>query len=163
MLLTTQYIYKIHKHFLPKTLISFWIRSTIKHIPNFNADLMLNFRFVDNDEGYMLNKTYRHKDYATNVLTFVYDDDFIDDIDTQNQSITSNITADIVLSCDVVEKEAKAEQKPLIAHYAHLIIHGVLHAYGYEHDTDEDNERMQALETQIMLYLGFNCPYTVNK
>ena len=71
--LTLQHIHKIHQHFLPKSLIAFWVKSIIKHISNFNQDLEINIRFVDNIEAQELNKNYRHKDYATNVLTFVYD------------------------------------------------------------------------------------------
>ncbi len=145
--LSLQFPYKIHKHFLPKSIINFWIKSAIKHIPNFNKNLMINIRFVDNDEAHTLNKNYRHKDYATNVLTFAYDE------------IAEYINADIVLCCHVVEKEALNEKKAILAHYAHLIIHGLLHACSYEHDTDKSNEIMQGLEAKIMLYLGFKSPY----
>src|SRR5687767_14134998 len=152
MIVNTQFIYKIHKHFLPKFLLKFWIKSLISYIlqhkkmPNL-LPLNINLRFVDNIEGQNLNKTYRHKDYATNVLTFVYKD------------IKDEINADIILCCDVIDKEAKAQNKAIISHYAHLIIHGVLHAIGYTHETEAKNEYMQNLEIEIMQNLGFNNPY----
>lgn len=121
-----------------------WVRSALF------ADGELTLRFVDEDEGRALNRSYRGKDYATNVLTFAYAEHEDDPV-----------SADIVLCCPVVEREAREQGKPLEAHYAHLVIHGVLHAQGYEHEDDAEAEEMEAIETETMLALGFGDPYRV--
>lgn len=111
-------------------------------------DAALTIRFVDEEEGRALNRTYRGKDYATNVLTFAY-----------AEGADDPVTGDIVLCCPVVEAEAKQQKKPLEAHYAHLIVHGVLHAQGYEHEDDAEAEEMEAIETETLQALGFSDPY----
>lgn len=116
--------------------------------PALFADAQLNVRFVGEEEGRTLNRTYRGKDYATNVLTFSY-----------AESEEDPVSADIVLCCPVVEKEAKEQGKPLLAHYAHLIVHGALHAQGYDHEDAADAEEMEGIETQILGELGFADPY----
>ena len=104
-------------------------------------------RIVDADEGRALNRDYRHKDYATNVLTFGYGDD-------------TPLSADLVLCAPVVAAEAQQAGKSLQAHYAHLIVHGSLHAQGWDHETSEaDAQEMEARETQILAALGFEDPY----
>ena len=112
----------------------------------------LVIRFVDAGEGQMLNKSYRQKNKATNVLAFVYED-------LSPASSSSMPEADIILCTDVLEQEAEAQNKTLEAHVAHLVIHGVLHAQGYSHEKKSDAQRMEALETQIMQRLGFADPY----
>ncbi|TWG83987.1 putative rRNA maturation factor [Cupriavidus gilardii J11] len=119
-----------------------WIRSALF------ADAQLTVRFVNEDEGRALNRGYRGKDYATNVLTFAYAEHEDDPV-----------TADIVLCCPVVEREAREQRKPLEAHYAHLVVHGALHAQGYEHEDDGEAEEMEAIETETLLALGFDDPY----
>lgn len=116
--------------------------------PALFADAQLNVRFVGEEEGRTLNRTYRGKDYATNVLTFSY-----------AESDEDPVSADIVLCCPVVEKEAKEQKKPLLAHYAHLIVHGALHAQGYDHEAPADAKEMEGIETQILGDLGFADPY----
>ncbi|CAJ0797378.1 Endoribonuclease YbeY [Ralstonia condita] len=116
--------------------------------PALFADAQLNVRFVGEEEGRTLNRTYRGKDYATNVLTFSY---------AENED--DPVSADIVLCCSVVEKEAKEQGKPLQAHYAHLIVHGALHAQGYDHEDAADAAEMEGIETQILGELGFADPY----
>ena len=116
--------------------------------PPLFADAQLNVRFVGEEEGRTLNRTYRDKDYATNVLTFSY-----------AESDEDPVAADIVLCCPVVEKEAKEQGKPLVAHYAHLIVHGALHAQGYDHEDPADAEEMEGIETEILGDLGFADPY----
>lgn len=116
--------------------------------PALFADAQLNVRFVGEEEGRTLNRTYRDKDYATNVLTFSY-----------AESDEDPVAADIVLCCPVVEKEAKEQGKPLVAHYAHLIVHGALHAQGYDHEDPADAEEMEGIETEILGDLGFADPY----
>lgn len=91
----------------------------------------------------MLNRTWRNKDYATNVLTFNY-----------AENLSDPVTADLVLCCPVIEREANEQKKLLVAHYAHLIVHGVLHAQGYQHDNDEEASVMEALETELLAKLG---------
>ena len=116
------------------------------------APAELTIRFVDADEGRTLNRDYRAKDYATNVLTFAYNDDadLPDDAPTQ---------ADIILCTDVLEREAAEQQKTVELHTAHLIVHGVLHAQGYDHENDEEAAEMEGLETAILAALGMPAPY----
>lgn len=112
---------------------------------------VITLRIVDADEGRALNRDYRGKDYATNVLTFVYGED------------GGMLTGDIVLCAPVVEKEAREQGKPLLAHYAHLTVHGVLHMQGHEHETDAEARDMEALEVEILHRLRFNDPYASEK
>ena len=117
------------------------------------APAELTIRFVDAEEGQALNRDYRGKDYATNVLTFAYNDGetVADDEPTR---------ADIILCTDVLEKEAAEQKKTLEEHTAHLVVHGVLHAQGYDHDDDEDATEMEQLERDILESLGYPDPYT---
>jgi probable rRNA maturation factor len=124
--------------------IDTWLRSALF------ADAMLTVRFVGEDEGRTLNRSYRGKDYATNVLTFAYAEHEDDPV-----------SADIVLCSPVVEREASEQGKPLEAHYAHLIVHGALHAQGYEHEEDVEAEEMEAIETETLRALGYADPYRV--
>ena len=116
------------------------------------APAELTIRFVDADEGRTLNREYREKDYATNVLTFAYNegDDMPDDAPTQ---------ADIILCTDVLEREAAEQKKTVEEHTAHLIVHGVLHAQGYDHMDDEEGAEMEGIETEILAGLGYADPY----
>lgn len=125
-----------------RKLIGKWVKSALY------ADAALTVRFVDEAEGRTLNRSYRGKDYATNVLTFAY-----------AENADDPVSGDIVLCCPVVEAEAKSQKKPLEAHYAHLIVHGVLHAQGYEHEDDVEAEEMEAIETETLQALGFEDPY----
>ncbi len=107
----------------------------------------ITVRVVDAEEGRQLNCDYRHKDYATNVLTFDY-------------SGAPVLAADLVLCAPVVAREAAELGKPLAEHYAHLLVHGALHAQGWDHETSEaDAEAMEARETEILAGLGFSDPY----
>jgi len=104
-------------------------------------------RLVDEGEGRNLNRDYRGKDYATNVLSFPYDSG-------------ARVCGDLVLCKRVVEREARDQKKPLEAHYAHLIVHGMLHLQGHDHETGKDDaERMEAVERQILETLGYPDPY----
>lgn len=116
------------------------------------APAELTIRFVDAAEGQTLNRDYRGKDYATNVLTFAYNEgeEVADDAPTQ---------ADIILCTDVLEREAAEQKKTVEQHTAHLIVHGVLHAQGYDHEDDEEAAEMEGLETQILATLGIADPY----
>jgi probable rRNA maturation factor len=121
------------------------------------APAELTIRFVDEEEGRTLNCDYRDKNYATNVLTFAYSEDASDG---QQDNITR---ADLVLCTEVLQIEATAQNKTLLAHAAHLVVHGVLHAQGYDHENDADAEEMEALETQVLARLGFDDPYSAHQ
>jgi probable rRNA maturation factor len=112
----------------------------------------LTIRFVDAAEGQQLNRDFRHKDYATNVLTFAYNEGAELDDDEPT-------SADIVLCTDVLVKEAEDQGKTVEEHAAHLVVHGVLHAQGFEHEHDEEAEEMEQLERDIMEALGYPDPY----
>ena len=109
-------------------------------------DCAVTVRFVGEREGQTLNALYRGKDYATNVLTFVYDEG-------------DPLEGDIVLCAPVLRREAKAQGKPLVDHCAHLVVHGMLHLQGYEHDTLRAARAMEARETAILARLGVPDPY----
>ncbi len=112
------------------------------------GDVQISLRIVDAEEGQQLNRDFRGKDYATNVLTFVYDDE-------------TPLYADVVICAPVVAREAREQKKALIAHYAHLMVHAVLHLQGYDHETDRDAAHMERRETAILAKLGYPDPYSV--
>ncbi len=114
-------------------------------------DAGITLRIVDEEEGRALNRDYRAKDYATNVLTFVYNDEF--------PGTVLPLAGDIVLCAPVVAREALQQGKPVEAHYAHLTVHGVLHLQGCDHENVADARRMEGLETQIVTWLGYADPY----
>jgi probable rRNA maturation factor len=115
----------------------------------------LTIRFVDAAEGLALNRDYRGKDYATNVLTFAYNEGAELDDDEPTQ-------ADIVLCTDVLQREAEEQKKTVEEHAAHLVVHGVLHAQGFDHEHDEEAEEMEQLERDIMEVLEYPDPYADN-
>ena len=107
----------------------------------------ITVRLVDAEEGLQLNRDYRGKDYATNVLSFPYDVDPV-------------VCGDLVLCAPVVAREAAEQNKSLIAHYAHLIVHGLLHLQGYDHEAGEREARqMEDRERTVLAALGFTDPY----
>ena len=126
---------------LPRYKVARWIRHSLA------ADGEITVRIVDAEEGQRLNREFRKKDYATNVLTFDY----------QQSPV---VMADLVLCATVVAKEAKEQGKSLKAHYAHLLVHGALHAQGWDHETSlQDAKAMEAYEVQILAGLGIDNPY----
>jgi probable rRNA maturation factor len=131
---------------LTPELVERWVRSALL------GPAELAIRFVDAAEGQTLNREYRGKDYATNVLTFAYNEgaEIADDEPTQ---------ADIVLCTDVLQREADEQKKTVEEHAAHLVVHGVLHAQGFDHETDEEAEEMEQLERDILEALGYPDPY----
>ena len=130
-----------HRAALPRHKVVRCIRHALE------ADAEITVRIVDADEGQALNRDYRGKDYATNVLTFDY-------------ATEPLVMADLVLCAPVVAAEAKQLRKPLADHYAHLLVHGTLHAQGWDHETsDEDAEAMEAREVEILAGLGLKNPY----
>ncbi|PPE70436.1 rRNA maturation RNase YbeY [Caldimonas thermodepolymerans] len=138
--LSLQFADPRHRDQLPRHLVQRWIRAALE------APAEITVRIVDADEGRTLNREYRHKDYATNVLTFDYAHEPV-------------VMADLILCAPVVEREAQDEGKALQAHYAHLLVHGTLHAQGYDHEDDAEAEVMEARESEVMLALGFADPY----
>lgn len=107
----------------------------------------ITIRFVDAEEGQTLNRDYRHKDYATNVLSFPYETDPV-------------VCGDLVICAPVIEREAREQNKPLDAHCAHLIVHGLLHLQGYDHEAgDDDASHMEDKERVILAALGYANPY----
>jgi probable rRNA maturation factor len=127
----------LHRAALPRHAVARWLRHALAR------DAEITVRIVGAAEGQQLNRDYRHKDYATNVLTFDY-------------ALQPVVLADLVLCAPVVGREAREQRKPLRAHYAHLLVHGALHAQGWDHETSERDARiMEARETQILRVLGF--------
>jgi len=114
-------------------------------------DAGITIRIVDEREGRELNRQYRGKDYATNVLVFVYD--------SHNFHDSKRLTGDVVICAPVAAREAAAQHKDLPAHYAHLVIHALLHLQGYGHENDKDAAGMEALESGLMLKLHYPDPY----
>ena len=115
------------------------------------ADSELTIRLVDAEEGQELNRTYRHKDYATNVLSFP--------AEVPDGLLDIPLLGDLVICVPVVEREAREQNKALEAHWAHLVIHGCLHLLGYDHIDDEEAEEMEGLERQLLAELGYPDPY----
>ncbi len=109
-------------------------------------EAQITVRIVGRAEGKALNRNYRGKDYATNVLTFVFRDE-------------PPFEGDLALCAPVIAREARAQGKSAAAHYAHLVVHGVLHLQGYDHENDADARIMEERESQIVTRLGFPDPY----
>lgn len=133
-----------------------WIKAALQR------DMRMTLRIVDGAEGRKLNKNYRRKDRATNVLTFVYDDAQIPPA-LPAPSETPMLSGDVVICAPVVEREAREQGKDLLAHYAHMTIHALLHLQGYNHENDADAAAMEALETRLMLKLRYPDPYRTNQ
>ena len=132
----------LHRIALPRHKVARWIRHALA------ADAEITVRIVGLKEGRALNRDYRQKDYATNVLTFDYTREPL-------------VTADLVLCAPVVAQEAREQGKTLQAHYAHLLVHGTLHAQGWDHETSRaDAEEMEAYEIQILARLNLPNPYS---
>ena len=129
-----------HRGELPRHRVARWLRAALP------GPAQITVRIVGADEGRALNRDYRDKDYATNVLTFDY-------------ARAPVVMADLVLCAPVVAREAQDEGKTIEAHYAHLLVHGALHAQGHDHEQVVDAERMEALETAVLQRLGFANPY----
>ena len=130
-----------HRAALPRAKVTRWIRHALAD------DAEITVRIVGEAEGRALNLSYRQKDYATNVLTFDY-------------SQAPLVTADLVLCAPVVAQEALDNGKTLADHYAHLLVHGALHAQGWDHETSEqDADDMEAYEIEILAELGIANPY----
>jgi probable rRNA maturation factor len=141
--LSLQFADATHRQHLPRHRVARWVRAALQ------APGEITVRIVGAEEGRELNRSYRGKDYATNVLTFDY-------------SHAPQVHADLVLCAPVVAQEAAAQGLALDAHYAHLLVHGTLHAQGYDHEESAIEARaMEDLETRILVALGFADPYAL--
>ncbi len=130
----------LHRAALPRHKVAKWIRHALQD------DGEVTVRIVGAEEGQALNRDYRQQDHATNVLTFDYTQEPV-------------VMADLVLCAPVVAREAQEQGKTLEQHYAHLLVHGTLHAQGWDHDLEEDAQVMELRESEIMQRLGFDNPY----
>ena len=138
--LSLQFADARHRGLLPRHRVQRWLRAALGHPAE------LTVRIVGDDEGQALNRDFRGKDYPTNVLTFDYEQAPV-------------VMADLVLAAGVVEREAAELGIPLADHYAHLLVHGALHAQGFDHEDDADAAVMEARETEILRRLGLADPY----
>ena len=129
-----------HRAQLARHRVARWVRAALE-LPG-----EISVRIVDEDEGRRLNREFRGKDYATNVLTFDYAHEPV-------------VAADLVLCAPVVEREAQEAGLPLEAHYAHLLVHGTLHAQGYDHETAAEARVMEGRESALLPKLGFADPW----
>jgi probable rRNA maturation factor len=129
-----------HWDVLPRHRVARWLRAALA------APAQIAVRIVGAAEGRALNRDFRGKDAATNVLTFAYERE-------------PTVVADLVLCAPVVEREAREQGLTLESHYAHLVVHGALHAQGFDHEADADAAAMEARESAIVVALGFADPY----
>ena len=138
--LSLQFADAAHRAQLPRHKVARWIRAAL------SAPGEITVRIVGTEEGQALNRDFRGKDYATNVLTFDY-------------SHAPVVSADLILCAPVVEAEALAQKISLQDHYAHLLVHGTLHAQGLDHEREAEAQQMESRETAILAGLGIADPY----
>ena len=138
--LSLQFADKRPRALLPRHKVARWLKAALE------TDAELTVRMVDAEEGQALNRDYRQKDYATNVLTFDYTQEPV-------------VMADLILCAPVIEREAQEQNKALVAHYAHMLVHGALHAQGWDHQEDDEAQAMEQREREILAALGFDDPY----
>ncbi|MDI1350378.1 rRNA maturation RNase YbeY [Aquabacterium sp.] len=138
--LSLQFADKRHRDTLPRHKVARWVKAAL------DTDAEIAVRIVDAEEGQALNKDFRKKNYATNVLTFDY-------------AQAPVVMADLIICAPVIEQEAVEQGKTLEAHYAHMLVHGTLHAQGWDHMKKKEAEAMEAREREILAALGFADPY----
>jgi len=138
--LSLQFADASHRAQLPRHKVLRWVRAAL------DVPAEITVRIVGAEEGRTLNRDYRQKDYATNVLTFDYEAEPV-------------VVADLILCAPVVEREARDEGRSLEAHYAHLLVHGTLHAQGHDHEIEAEAQAMEARETEVLHALGYADPY----
>ncbi len=143
--LSVQYPDRRLQTILTRTRLRRWVQSALF------APACITIRLVDAEEARILNKEYRGKDYATNVLTFAYSE--------EQDHASDEVSADIVLCTDILQSEAAKQSKSLLAHAAHLTIHGILHAQGYDHEDEQEAEEMEAIEVELLAKLRIANPY----
>ncbi len=128
-----------------------WIKAALQKD---YKSLEQTIRIVDETESQALNKTYRHRDKPTNVLSFPAD---------ASEYLDYSCLGDLVICAPIVEREAREQDKTLEAHWAHLVVHGMLHLQGYDHETKSEAEEMEALEIDILAKLGHTNPYQITE
>lgn len=135
-----------------------WGNAVLKHLDSSDKPVSLGLRIVDEDESAAINLAWRQKDYATNVLSFGVDipDEIINSLDEVP-------LGDLVICAPVVAHEAEVQEKSLPAHWAHMLVHGMLHLHGFDHETETDALAMETLETLILAELGFENPYNAEQ
>ncbi|MBE2894997.1 rRNA maturation RNase YbeY [Spirabiliibacterium falconis] len=129
--------------------IQMWAESAVS-----KEGLEVTVRIVDEAESQRLNRTYRGKDYPTNVLSFPFE---------SPPEVQLPLLGDLVICRQVVEREAQEQGKTALSHWAHMVVHGCLHLQGYDHINDAEAQEMENLEREIMARLGFADPYLVEK
>lgn len=146
--------YACGKRQLPQAaMIRKWALAVLQQQSSF---LEVTIRIVGIEEMTTLNTTYRRKQGPTNVLSFPYDAPV-------DMSVPTGVLGDIVVCASVVKQEAEQQGKALSAHWAHMIVHGMYHLLGYDHETDKDAEKMEALEIKTLSQLGFDNPYLTDR
>ncbi len=146
LVIDLQYASSAIETHVSKVASSILIKKWVKTATSFSG--LVTLRFVNTAEGQKLNFAFRKKNYATNVLTFPY------------ELSKNSMAADIIFCLPVLQKEAKEQGKLLKAHLAHLIVHGCLHAQGFDHEVERDAKKMETLEIEILQKLGFTNPYS---
>ena len=141
--LSLQFADARHRSVLGRSKVARWLRAALA------APASITVRLVGEEEGLALNTQWRGQNHATNVLTFAY-------------ASEPEVEADLVLCAPVVEREAEAQGTSLEAHYAHLLVHGALHAQGFDHEEPAQAQRMEARETALLMHLGFADPYSLS-
>ncbi|MGD8112461.1 rRNA maturation RNase YbeY [Vibrio sp. TRT 17S01] len=131
--------------------VQHWLTQTITQ---FQPQAEVTVRIVDEQESHQLNLDYRGKDKPTNVLSFPFE---------APPGMELDLLGDLIICRQVVEREAKEQDKPVLAHWAHMVVHGSLHLLGYDHIEDDEAEEMESLETEIMQGMGFKDPYFAEK
>ena len=134
------------------SLVQQWLDAVLAQQQRDGSEVTV--RIVDEAESQQLNRQYRGKDYATNVLSFPFE---------APADIPLDLLGDLVICAPVVAKEAAQQGKPLLHHWAHVVVHGTLHLLGFDHIEDDDAEQMEALEVQILAQLGIDDPYQVKE
>ena len=129
-------------------VMSGWAKQAFSTVSK--KDAQATIRIVDEEEGTELNRKYRNGVGATNVLSFAYD---------ENSFVDSELLGDVVICAPIVVREALSQSKSIDAHWAHMVVHGILHLCGYQHDDEKEADKMEQLETEILAELGFPAPY----
>lgn len=154
--------------------VSVQFASNAKHLPNRAqvrrwalathgkaAEGNVTIRYVDEKEGRMLNRDFRGKDYATNVLTFAREPAVSPFARTAAKAANNNYGADIVICAPVIAREAREQKKPVADHHGHMVVHGMLHAQGFDHENDADAAAMEAIEIAVLRRFRIKNPYEV--
>ena len=146
-----------YTHLPDQQKIQNWAKAALQDSSQ-TDEISVTLRFVDKAEGLALNQRYRDKAYATNILSFTFDQPILP------EGVTLNLPlhlGDLVVCLPVIKAEAQAQKKSLEQHCSHLIVHGILHLQGYDHIEEQQAQQMEALETHLLQTLGYPDPYEV--